>query len=56
MDIRRSQGQAAPQVVVAPSGQTTGAPAAQSTMSHPCVPAKAAGQWTTQLAPAAQVE
>jgi hypothetical protein len=33
----------------------TGVPAAQSTMSHPSVPASAAGQWTTQAAPAAQL-
>jgi hypothetical protein len=49
------QGQGAPQVVTSPLGQTVGAPAAQSTMSHPSVPASAAGQWTTQAAPAAQL-
>ncbi len=32
-----------------------GVPAAQSTMSHPSVPASAEGQWTTQAAPAAQL-
>lgn len=48
-------GQGAPQVVTSPLGQMTGAPAAQSTMSHPSVPASAAGQWTTQAAPAAQL-
>ena len=52
---RRYHGHGAPQVVTSPLGQTTGAPAAQSTMSHPSVPASAAGQWTTQAAPAAQL-
>jgi hypothetical protein len=33
----------------------TGAPAAHETMSQPWVPASAAGQCTTQLAPAAQL-
>jgi hypothetical protein len=42
-------------VVTSPLGQMTGVPAAQSTMSHPSVPARAAGQWTTQAAPAAQL-
>ena len=41
--------------MTSPLGQTTGAPAAQSTMSHPSVPARATGQWTTQAAPAAQL-
>jgi hypothetical protein len=41
--------------MTSPLGQMTGAPAAQSTMSQPWVPASAAGQWTTQRAPAAQV-
>ena len=49
------QGQAAPQVMTSPLGQMTGAPAAQSTMSHPSVPASAAGQWTTQAAPVSQL-
>jgi hypothetical protein len=48
-------GQGAPQVVTSPLGQMTGVPAAQSTMSQPSVPASAAGQWTTQAAPAAQL-
>ncbi len=42
-------------MVTSPLGQMTGAPAAQSTMSHPSVPASAAGQRTTQAAPAAQL-
>jgi hypothetical protein len=42
-------------VVTSPLGQITGVPAAQSTMSHPSVPASAAGQWTTQAAPVAQL-
>ena len=42
-------------MVTSPLGQMTGAPAAQSTMSHPSVPASATGQWTTQAAPAAQL-
>lgn len=42
-------------MVTSPLGQMTGVPAAQSTMSHPSVPASAAGQWTTQAAPAAQL-
>jgi hypothetical protein len=41
--------------MTSPLGQITGVPAAQSTMSHPSVPASAAGQWTTQAAPAAQL-
>ena len=41
--------------MTSPLGQTTGAPAAQSTMSQPSVPASATGQWTTQAAPAAQL-
>lgn len=48
-------GQGAPQVVTSPLGQITGVPAAQSTMSQPSVPARAAGQWTTQRAPPAQL-
>ena len=42
-------------MTASPFGQTTGAPAAHETMSQPSVPASAAGQWTTQLAPAAQL-
>ena len=42
-------------MVTSPLGQMTGVPAAQSTMSHPSVPASAAGQWTTQAALAAQL-
>ncbi len=42
-------------MVTSPLGQMTGVPAAQSTMSQPSVPASAAGQWTTQAAPAAQL-
>ena len=42
-------------MVTSPLGQMTGVPAAQSTMSHPSVPASASGQWTTQEAPAAQL-
>ena len=53
--LKSYYGQAAPQVMTSPLGQMTGAPAAQSTMSHPSVPASAAGQWTTQAAPAAQL-
>jgi hypothetical protein len=45
----------APQVVSVPSGQMTGVPAAQSTISQLEVPARPAGQWTRQLAPAAQL-
>ncbi len=48
-------GQGAPQVMTSPLGQVTGVPAAQSTMSHPSVPASAAGQCTTQAAPMAQL-
>jgi hypothetical protein len=41
--------------MTSPLGQMTGVPAAQLTMSHPSVPASAAGQWTTQAAPMAQL-
>ena len=41
--------------MTSPLGQVTGVPAAQSTMSHPSVPARAAGQWTRQRAPSAQL-
>ena len=41
--------------MTSPLGQMTGVPAAQSTMSHPSVPARAAGQWTTQAAPVEQL-
>ena len=52
---RSDHGQGVPQAITSPLGQTTGAPAAQSTMSQPSVPASAAGQCTTHRAPAAQV-
>jgi hypothetical protein len=51
----RAQGQGVPQTTMSPPGQMTGGPAPQSTMSHPWVPASAAGQCTRQRAPAAQL-